>query len=68
MRRFNLKRDEDVSGVSGIGIVAEGVEFDSGMCCMTWLSKYASIVIYPNIKILEAIHGHENRTKIVFID
>lgn len=34
MRRFLLRRDEDVSKTSGIGYVAEGLEFWDGTCCM----------------------------------
>jgi hypothetical protein len=34
MRLFLLIRNEDVSGVSGTGIVAEGVEFSDGTVAM----------------------------------
>lgn len=34
MRRFHLRRDVDAAGVSGIGKVAEGVEFSNGWCAM----------------------------------
>lgn len=68
MRLFHLVRDKDISGVSGTGIVAEGVEFTSGTVVMTWLTMHHSVVVYPNIKELEAIHGHEGNTKVVWID
>jgi hypothetical protein len=67
MRLFHLVRDKDISGVSGTGIVAEGVEFTNGFVCLTWLTTHHSIVIYPNIKEVEAVHGHEGSTKIVWI-
>ncbi len=35
MRRFQLNRIVDESGVSGTGVVAQGVEFDNGFCAMT---------------------------------
>ena len=68
MRLFHLFRQHDVSGVSGIGVVAEGVELTNGFVVMTWLTTHHSIVIYPNIKELEAIHGHEGSTKVVWLD
>jgi hypothetical protein len=34
MRRFQLKRNKDVRGVSDTGAVAEGVEFSNGMCAV----------------------------------
>ena len=33
-RRFLLLREEDISGVSGTGIVAEGIEFYDGVCAL----------------------------------
>ena len=37
MRTFELHRDTDVSGVSGTGVVAEGVEFADGTTVVRWL-------------------------------
>jgi hypothetical protein len=30
MKRFHLFRNKDYSGISGVGVVAEGVEFTDG--------------------------------------
>ena len=68
MRRFQLKRNEDASGVSGTGIVAEGVEFTSGMVAMTWHSPHRCVNIYENIKTVEELHGHEGKTEVIFLD
>lgn len=68
MRRFILHRDEDASGVSGVGVVAEGVEFSSGWVALTWLSALSCVAFYQNVKEVEAIHGHEGRTTIKWID
>lgn len=68
MRRFELVRDEDVSGVSGVGVVAKGVEFDDGLCVMRWCSTKTSTAIYNTWTELLDIHGHEGRTKLRFID
>lgn len=68
MRTFRLVRDEDFSGVSGTGNVAEGVEFNNGKCVMCWDTATSSIAVYENVYDLVSIHGHEGRTKVVFDD
>ena len=63
MRFFVLNRLEDESGISGTGIVAEGVEFWNGKCALCWKSvPVSSIVIYDNVEDLEHIHGHGGKT------
>lgn len=68
MRLFELHRDIDSSGVSGTGVVAQGVQFDSGQCAMTWLTQWNSVAVYPDLETLEAIHGHNGNTRVVFIE
>lgn len=68
MRRFELVRAEDVSGVSGTGIVAKGVEFDDGVCVMRWCGVKTSTAIYSSSKELVDIHGHEGRTELRYTD
>ncbi len=68
MRRFVLNRMEDETGISGTGIVAEGTEFSTGHCALTWLTHTACMAFYDNIKAVETIHGHAGKTKIEFID
>lgn len=67
-RRFYLLRKEDVSGVSGTGKVAEGVEFENGMCALSFSSSYQHVNTYANLRAVEEVHGHEGRTEVVFID
>jgi predicted heme/steroid binding protein len=70
MRRFTLERDEDVSGVSGTGTVAEGVEFTDGSVALVWnTGPHKSTVVWPRgIQSVEAIHGHDGKTRVVFLD
>ena len=70
MRRFYLKRDEDVSGVSGTGRVAEGVEFDNGKVAMTWKSEFPSVTVYDSVTVVEKIHSHKgkDKTRLVWVD
>ncbi|KKK53725.1 hypothetical protein LCGC14_3091910 [marine sediment metagenome] len=63
MRTFNLNRVEDETGVSGTGIIAEGVEFTNGTCALVWLTEVHSIAaIYDSIDTLVKIHGHGGMT------
>lgn len=68
MRTFNLVRTKDISGISGTGKVAEGVEFDDGQVAICWLSKYHSIGLFDNILCLEKIHGHRGSTRVKWLD
>ena len=68
MRRFQLNRQEDATGLSGTGIVAEGVEFYDGSCALKWVTPYNSMVFYTNIKVLEHLHGHDGKTKVEWLD
>lgn len=68
IRTFHFERAEDVNGVSGVGRVAEGIEFSDGTVVVHWLSHTPSTNIYHNAKQVDLIHGHQGRTKIVWHD
>ena len=68
MQRFELHRTEDLSGSSGTGIVAQGVIFSDGRVAMRWLIAPHSTGLYDSAGDLLAIHGHEDRTRLVVID
>jgi hypothetical protein len=63
LRRFLLKREQDPTGISGTGIVAEGALLSDGRCVVHWLTDYASINIYATVEDMEALHGHDGQTK-----
>lgn len=65
MKKFFLVRTEDINGNSGLGVVAEGIVFDTGLCAMTWLSDISTVTIYRKITDVEKLHGHGGRTKVV---
>ena len=67
-RRFWLQRDTDVSGVSGTGLVAEGVQFSDGRCAMEWRIDVRAIGLYADIGEIEQVHGHDGKTRVVWID
>lgn len=68
MLRFHLVRNEDVSGMSGTGIVAEGVRFTNGKCVMFWKTATSSMGVYDSVTHVIEIHGHEGRTRIEWLD
>lgn len=68
MRRFSLYRYQDVSGVSGSGMVAQGVEFEDGTVVLRWLTPLKSTTIYSSMATLVQIHGHDGRTEVFWYD
>lgn len=67
MHLFRLVRNEDVSGVSGTGSVASGVEFPDGQVVMRWHNT-GSLGIYKDRDQLMSIHGHDGKTELEWID
>ena len=68
IRRFKLHRTADVSGISGLGYVAEGCQFYNGWIALTWYGKFLSLYWYPNMETLDGLHGHQGATKAEWID
>jgi hypothetical protein len=66
LRVFQLLRDEDISGVSGVGRFAAGVVFPSGKAVLEWLGANNSFEIFDNVDRVDQIHRHGGRTRIVF--
>ena len=69
-RRFELHRDEDVTGVSGTGVVAEGVIFRDGVGAVRWLTEWPTSAVFHDRgqEAIEHIHGHGGKTRVVWID
>lgn len=74
MRRFHLQRGEDVTGVSGTGAVAEGVEFSDGTAVLRWRpvandnAAGTSTAVWSSTDDLIRIHGHDGATRIEYLD
>ncbi len=68
MRRFILNRLVDESGVSGTGKICEAVEFSDGSVALRWISDLSSTAIYKNMYDVVAIHGHDGKTTVEWID
>lgn len=61
-----MVRDEDVTGVSGTGAVAQGVEFDDGTTVIRWCGDDRSTVVWADMAAAIRIHGHDGRTRFEF--
>jgi hypothetical protein len=71
LRRFELHRDEDVTGVSGTGTVAEGVQFvESDIVVLRWNTPWPTSVVWHErgIESVVKIHGHDGKTRLVWLD
>lgn len=84
MRQFELQRDADVSQVSGVGVVADGVVLDQSMSIvwpdgevtqlppgwvrLTWRGRFQSTVLWPSVEDAMAVHGHDGATRLVWRD
>lgn len=68
MRVFELYRKEDVTGVSGTGVVAVGIMFPNGSVAMQWLGARSSIVIHDNMENVVSVHNHNGKTEIRWLN
>jgi hypothetical protein len=77
VRRFELNRLVDPTGVSGTGVVAVGVHIDDDgedVAVVRWMTEYRSTVLYTPcngytaMEQVEKIHGHNGSTEIRFLD
>lgn len=77
MKTFWLVRDEDETGISGTGVVAEGVKFLDGTTVLRWLQDGVApehqdrgvrptTVVFESVEAVEALHGHGGKTRIVW--
>lgn len=67
-RRFYLYRHEDETGISGTGVVADGVVWQNGRVTLVWLGEHPSEVSWQDMSHVVAIHGHNGKTEVVWRD
>jgi hypothetical protein len=65
-RTFTLHRDNDVTGVSGTGHVADGVRWPDGSASIRWRGENPSVVFWDSHESVEKIHGHNGSTRIMW--
>lgn len=62
---FVLYREHDETGVSGTGVVAEGVTFSDGTVALRWVTGHRSTVVWDSLEDAIAVHGHNGKTRVV---
>jgi hypothetical protein len=67
VRAYHLRRDQDVSGKSGTGRVAQVAVFDDGTAVVHWSgdktkAAVASTEVFSSVEDMMKVHGHEGRT------
>ena len=66
VRRFRLNRLEDVTNVSGTGIIAVGVQFYDSV--VLYWPKSRSTAVFPNLDEMVKVHGHGGKTVVEWLD
>ena len=64
---FALYRERDVTGVSGEGTVAHGVQFADGTVVLRWLGVNPSTVVWGSLEAAMSVHGHDGKTRVVWL-
>jgi hypothetical protein len=67
-RPFVLQRDRDISGVSGTGLVADGVLWPDGTVSIRWTGPMPSTVFWHSLANALHVHGHGGATRVVWAD
>lgn len=74
-RTFTIHREQDITGISGTGHVADGVVFPDGVTVVRWRDLGGpaaergvrpTTVAFESIDAVEALHGHNGATRIVW--
>lgn len=63
---FKLMRRMDISGVSGTGLVAEGVVFKNGKTVLCWTRPPYAISVFDSTGEMMSVHGHGGSTELVW--
>lgn len=68
MRRFHFHRDINHTGVSGVGCVAQGIEFDDGRVVLVWMRPPHGMSTFASIEDMLSVHAHGEQDPIVWED
>lgn len=67
-RLFMVDRRKDQTGISGVGVIAEGVQFTDGTVVIRWITETATTAIFDSIEDLRKVHGHRGDSVIRWIE
>lgn len=70
IRRFELVRHHDVTGLSGVGVVCWGVQFPDGRVATRWDAHGgpAQTCAWDCVGDVVAVHGHDGKTTVRWLD
>jgi hypothetical protein len=68
MRRFLVIRNQEVSDIPNSDVIAEGTVFSDGMSVIRWLREPCSMSVFNTVDDVLAVHGHEGKTQLQFVD
>lgn len=69
-RLFALHRHDDVTGLSGTGLVAYGVRWPSGKVTTWWSQSRVGVYqvsLWDSMSEVQRVHGHGGRTTVVWL-
>ncbi|MFM9637632.1 hypothetical protein [Streptomyces turgidiscabies] len=68
-RLFVMRRHVDVSGVSGTGVIVDGVEWPDGTASLRWRGPHPKIDFADRgVPTVLHVHGHSGATEVEFLD
>ena len=67
-RLFIIDRSKDNSGISGVGVVAEGVQYTDGTVVIRWITETATTALFDSIEDVQKVHGYRGDSVIKFLD
>lgn len=67
-RRFEMHRNNDITGVSGEGVVTSGVMWADGRVALRWNTATSSVTVFDSVDDMMFIHGHDGATELVWLD
>lgn len=67
-RRFHLQRAIDITGASGTGRVADGIQWPDGTVSIRWRGERPSVVFWGSIDDAEQVHGRGGASRIIWDD
>jgi len=68
VKPFYMKRNVDINGLSGTGVVAVGVMWPNGRVTICWTSIKSSTENHDSMENLIELHGHAGNTEFIFGD
>jgi len=68
VKTFILYRTKDMTNVSGVGIVAQGTEYDNGKVTLAWSGRNATTASFDSLDAVRETHCHHGYTELIIID